>query len=124
MKLVIKQILQLIAALMALYAVLLTISLLLVPRFGGGPRLDASQASSSLFLTEPKYVFMARSRLNTPSDKVLLLGASNMLVGFRQAQVQALLPEVEVHNLSVGGSNIGQVSQIVDLIREVQSPAV
>lgn len=122
MKLVIKQILQLIAALMALYAVLLTISLLLVPRFGGGPRLDASQASSSLFLTEPKYVFMARSRLNTPSDKVLLLGASNMLVGFRQAQVQALLPEVEVHNLSVGGSNIGQVSQIVDLIREVQSP--
>ncbi|MDO9315469.1 MAG: hypothetical protein Q7T97_13075 [Burkholderiaceae bacterium] len=122
MKLVIKQIVQLIGALIALYGVLLVVSLLLVPRSDTGPRLNAGQASSSLFLTEPKYVFMARSQLNSVADKVLLLGASNMLVGFKQAQVQALLPDIEVHNLSVGGSNIGQVSQIVDLIREVQSP--
>ncbi|MDL2337687.1 MAG: hypothetical protein QFE16_07595 [Pseudomonadota bacterium] len=122
MKLVIKQIAQLIGALLALYGVLLAVSLLLVPRSDTGPRLNAGQASSSLFLTEPKYVFMARSQLNSAADRVLLLGASNMLVGFKQAQVQALLPDVEVHNLSVGGSNIGQISQIVDLIREVQSP--
>lgn len=122
MKLILIQIAQLLTALLALYGVLLAISLMLVPRVELGQRLDAARASSSLFLTEPKYVFMARSRLNTSTDKVLLLGASNMLAGFKQAQMQALLPEVEVHNLSVGGSNITQVSQIVDLVREVQTP--
>jgi hypothetical protein len=46
-----------------------------------------------------------------------------VLAGFKQAQVQALLPDTEVHNLAVGGSNITQIAQIVDLVREVQSPA-
>jgi hypothetical protein len=73
-------------------------------------------------MTEPKYVFLARSRLNTAADKVLLLGASNTLIGFRQPQLQALLPGVEVHNLSVGASNVTQLSQIVELVREVQTP--
>ena len=40
--------------------------------------------SSSLYLTEPKYVFMARARLNNPRDKAILLGASNMGAGFKQ----------------------------------------
>jgi hypothetical protein len=44
------------------------------------------------------------------------------LVGFRQAELAPLLPELEVHNLSVGGSNITQLSQIVELVREVQTP--
>lgn len=122
MKLILIQIAQLLTALLVLYGLLLAISLILVPRAELGQRLDAARASSSLFLTEPKYVFMARSRLNTTTDKVLLVGASNMLAGFKQAQMQALLPAVEVHNLSVGGSNITQVSQIVDLVREVQTP--
>jgi len=122
MKLILTQIAQLLAALVALYGVLLAISMVLVPRADAGQRLDASRASASLFLTETKYVFMARSQLNTADDKAILLGASNMLAGFRQPQVQALVPGLEVHNLSVGGSNIGQVSQIVDLVREVQTP--
>ena len=122
MKLILTQIAQLLAALLALYGVLLAVSLLLVPRADVGERLDAARAPSSLFLTEPKYVFMTRGQLNTPVDKAILLGASNMLAGFKQPQVQALVPNLEVHNLSVGGSNIRQVAQIVDLVREVQSP--
>ena len=106
MKLILKQIASLLAALVALYGVLLAISLLLVPRTELGQRLDAARASSSLFLTEPKYVFLARSRLDTSADKVILVGASNTLAGFKQPQVQALLPALEVHNLAVGGSNI------------------
>ena len=121
MKLILTQAAQLLVALLALYGVLLAISLLILPRADAGKRLDTARASSSLFQTEPKYVFMARSRLNTATDKAILLGASNMLAGFRQAQVQALVPDFEVHNLSVGGSNIRQVSQIVDLVREVQT---
>jgi hypothetical protein len=122
MKLILTQIVRLLGALLALYGVLLATSLLLVPRADVGQRLDAGRAASTLFLTEPKYVFMARSRLDSTADKVILLGASNMLVGFKQAQVQALLPGLEVHNLSVGGSNITQLGQIHDLVREVQTP--
>ena len=122
MKPILKQLAQLLTALVALYALLLGSSLLLVPRASVGERLDAGRAGASLYLTEPKYVLMARDRLNTSADKAILLGASNMLAGFKQVQVQALVPGLEVHNLSVGGSNISQLSQIVDLVREVQSP--
>ncbi|MEP7295460.1 MAG: hypothetical protein ABI702_04670 [Burkholderiales bacterium] len=122
MKLILTQIAQLLIALLATYGVLLAISLQLVPRADVGDRLDAARASSSLYLTETKYVFMARSPLKTAADKAILLGASNMLAGFKQAQVQVRVPGMAVHNLSVGGSNITQMSQIVDLVREVQTP--
>jgi len=122
MKLILKQTTLLIGAMVALYGVALALSLLLVPQAQIGQRLDAGLATQSLYMTEPKYVFLARGQLNSTSDKVVLVGASNMQAGFRQAQVQAQLPQVEVHNLSVGGSNITQVGQIVDLVREIQSP--
>lgn len=122
MKLILKQTFYLLAALAALYGLLLAVTLALVPRADFSQRMDTTQAGNSLYLTEPKYVFMTRSRLNTVSDKVLLVGASNMAVGFRQSQLQQLLPQAEVHNLAVGGSNATQVRQVVDLVREVQSP--
>jgi hypothetical protein len=122
MKLILTQMVRLLGALLVLYGVLLATTLGLVPRADVGQRLDSGRAGSSLYMTEPKYVFLARSQLNSPADKVLLLGASNMLIGFKQPQVQALMPGVEVHNLSVGASNVTQLSQIVDLVREVQTP--
>lgn len=122
MKLILRQIGRLLGALLALYGLLLVASLVLVPREDSARRLDAGSAASTLFITEPKYVFLARSRLDTPADKLILLGASNMLVGFKQAQVQALLPGLEVHNLSVGGSNVKQIAQIHELVSEVQTP--
>src|SRR6478736_3262671 len=103
MTLILKQIATLAASLLALYGIALAVTLVLVPGTDVGRQLDAGQARSSLFMTEPKYVFLSRSSLNTTDDKVILLGASNMQVGFRQAQVQALVPGAEVHNLSVGG---------------------
>ncbi len=111
-------------AILALYACLLGGSLLLVPlsEERAAP-LDTARAASSLYLTEPKYVFMKRDRLANGSDKLLVLGASNSLVGLKQRELAPLLPDREVHNLSVGGSNITQLAQIVDLVREVHTPA-
>lgn len=118
------QLARLSAAVVALYAALLGLSLLAVPLSPrDGEPLDVARASSSLYLTEPKYVFMERSRLDTSTDKLLILGASNSLVGFKRSELQPLLPELQVHNISVGGSNITQLAQIVDLVHEVQSPA-
>lgn len=114
---------RLLAAVVALYGALLALTLAAVPLGGDGAApLDSARASASLYLTEPKYVFMARSRLDTPVDKLLVLGASNALVGFKQRELSELLPELEVHNISVGGSNITQLEQIVELVREVQTP--
>jgi hypothetical protein len=111
------------AALVLAYGVLLGLTLLLKPHDAGRGPLDSARAGDSLYLTEPKYVFFERSRLNTEQDKLLVLGASNTLVGFKQSELQAALPDREVHNLSVSGSNISQLRQVVQLVREVQTPA-
>lgn len=120
---ILRQALLLALALVVAYGLLLGASLLLMRPEQGAQALDAGRAQDTLYMTQPKYVFMARSRLNTETDKLLLVGASNTMAGFRPAQLQPLLPQLEVHNLSVGGSNMTQIAQVVDLVREVQTPA-
>jgi len=121
-----KQIGLLAVTILALYAAVLALTLLLVPRqqasVDHGTGMDTARAADSLYLTEPKYVFLGRSALNTTTDKVIMVGASNVVVGFKQPQVQKLVPAAQVHNLGVGGSNITQVREIVDLVQEVQTP--
>ena len=109
-------------SLLLLYGALLALACLLVPREPPSRRIDTSRAAETLYLTEPKYVFMARQRLQSDAPKVLLLGASNTMAGFKQRELQPLLPEVEVHNLAVGGANLREVRQVAELVREVQSP--
>lgn len=124
MKTIARQSLFLLLGILVLYLLLLALSLLLVPpqRLEGG--LDSGRAGLSLYLTEPKYVFLARGALASDHDKVIVLGASNAVVGFRQEHLQVLLPGVEVSNLAVGGSNLTQLRQIVELVQEAQEPAV
>ena len=122
MKLVSLNLARLAAALLVLYLGLLALSLLLVPQASKTEPIDTARAARSLYLTEPKYVFLARDRLAGSEPKLLLLGASNTMAGLKQGEVQAELPQLHVHNLAVGGSNISQVSQVAELVREVQSP--
>lgn len=123
MKPILVQLARLAAALAGVYAALLLVSLVVRPNERGPERLDSARAGESLYLTEPKYLFFNRSRLDTEQDKVLVLGASNTLVGFKQRELQAALPDREVHNVSVSGSNITQLRQVVELVQEVQSTA-
>jgi hypothetical protein len=109
-------------SLVLLYGALLALACLLVPRDPPSRRIDTARAAETLYITEPKYVFMARPRLQSDAPKVLLLGASNTMAGFKQRELQPLLPEVEVHNLAVGGANLKEVRQVAELVREVQSP--
>lgn len=121
MKLFVKQLFLLLLSSLAVYVVLLCVSLVVVPPQQHVGGLDTAHASRSLFATEPKYVFLNRSGLNTTHEKVLLLGASNVLAGFPRDQLQQLVPGAEINNLGVGGSNVTQLRQIVDLVHEVQS---
>lgn len=123
MKHVVLLLLRLVLALALLYGALLACSLLVTPLHAPTRGLDTSQAPASIFSTEPKYVFLGRSGLDTPADKVLVLGASNAMAGFKQRELSKLLPRMEVHNLSVGGSNVTQLAQVAELVREVQGAA-
>jgi hypothetical protein len=123
MRAILRQGLYVLAALAALYSVLLALSYAIVPpakRVGG---LDSSLAEQSIFTTDPKYVFLNRAALRPEAPRVVIVGASNSAVGFKQRELQPLLPAEEVDNLSVGGSNMTQVAQIIDLVQELQDPA-
>ena len=123
MKLILAQLGRLGVALLALYGVLLALAWLLVPRQPASQRIDTAHAAETLYITEPKYVFFARERLRSVAPKLLLLGASNTMAGLKQRELEPLLPELEVHNLAVGGGNISEISQVAELVREVQDPA-
>lgn len=120
MKPILTQLARLAAALLLLYGALLALAWLVVPREPPSRRIDTARAAETLYITEPKYVFFARERLRNAEPKVLLLGASNTMAGFKQRELQPLLPDVQVHNLAIGGANIKEVAQIAELAREVQ----
>lgn len=121
MKPFISQLAKLALASLAVYALILFVTLIYMPPQRQASGMDTARAQRTLFATEPKYVFLNRSRLNSTHDKILILGASNAVVGLKQDQLQQLVGGAEVNNLSVGGSNVTQLRQIVELVHEVQS---
>ena len=123
MRAILKQALYLSIALVGIYAVLLALSYALAPAVNERRGLDSSLAEDSIFTTEPKYVFLNRAAVRRDASRIVFVGASNTAVGFKQREVQQLVPSSEVDNLSVGGSNMTQVAQIVELVQDLQSPA-
>jgi hypothetical protein len=123
MRAILKQSLFVLIALGGIYAMLLAASYVFVPPSNRGGGLDSSLAGSTIFMTDPKYVFLNRAALRPDAPRIVFVGASNTAVGFKQREVQALLPNTEVDNLSVGGSNMTQVAQIVDLVQDLQNLA-
>jgi hypothetical protein len=122
MRAILKQALHLSVALIGLYAALLALSYAHVPATNDRSGLDSYLAEDSIFTTEPKYVFLNRAATRPDASRIVIVGASNTAVGFKRREVQQLVPCCEVDNLSVGGSNMTQVAQIVDLVQELQSP--
>jgi hypothetical protein len=106
-----------------LYGFVLGLTFILVPDPAEDGSLDTWTAGDTIYLSSPKYVMLQRYVLNTPGRKVLLVGASNVGVGFRQAQVQAHMPCAKVSSLALGDENISELRQMVDLVHEVQSSA-
>jgi hypothetical protein len=102
-----------------LYALLAGVSFIVFPDPSSGPR-DFQAADRTLYMTVPKYVFLGRSVFDNPDNKVILVGASNTGVGFRQKVVQAALGCAKVSNLGMGGANISEVKQVIDLVHAVQ----
>ena len=106
-----------------LYATLGALSFLMFPESASEGQRDFQNAEQTLYMTVPKYVFLGHGVLNSPTEKAILIGASNTGVGFIQKTVQSKLACAKVSNLAVGGANISEVKQIIDLVHQVQRPA-
>jgi hypothetical protein len=106
-----------------LYGFVLGLTFILVPDPPEEASLDTWAAGDTIYLSSPKYVMLQRYVLDTPGRKVLLVGASNVGVGFRQAQVQAHMPCATVSSLALGDENISELRQMVNLVHEVQDSA-
>ncbi|TYL87190.1 hypothetical protein [Bradyrhizobium cytisi] len=104
-----------------LYVLIGGLSFLVFPDPSHGGLRDFQVAERTLFMTVPKYVLLGRSVLDTPDPKVLIVGASNTAVGFIQKLIQSKLACGKVSNLAMGGANISEAAQIIDLVRETQS---
>jgi hypothetical protein len=106
-----------------LYGFVLGLTFIFVPDPPEDGSLDTWTAGDTLYLSSPKYAMLQRHVLATPERKVLLVGASNVGVGFGQAQVQAHVPCAKVSSLALGSENISELRQMVDLVHEVQDSA-
>jgi hypothetical protein len=122
MKWILKQTAWLIASIVFLYAVVLGASLVLVPMHHQEGGLETRQAPSTLYMTQPKYFFLARTALKSEADRLIVLGASNAMSGFRLDELQPLVPNLEASNVAIGGANITEIRQSFEMIRAVQSP--
>ena len=82
--------------------------------FPNDVRIDTAHASESLFMTEPRYLLFSLGALAHPGPRVIVLGSSNVRAGFRPEEMEPLLHRA-VFNLSVGGSNIHEMAEVVQL---------
>jgi hypothetical protein len=123
---------SLLLCLTSLYVGLLGVSLLAASRANQEQELglDTSLASNSvlpihgnsIFMTEPQYIYLNRTPLRSSSAKVVLLGASNLELGFDLAELRSLLPaNAIVHKLALPGANMTEEREVIGLVQEVQS---
>jgi hypothetical protein len=122
MKIIFRQMAALLGSLLSLYMVFLGVTLWLVPEPTRSGALDTSLARDTIFMTEPKYIYLDRTPLRGTSDKIILLGASNVAAGFKLAELRPLIAASSaLHSFAISGANMTEVRQVIDLVQEVQS---
>lgn len=91
----------------------------------GPPTLDTNLAHLTIYHDPARMVALGRTPLcRTSKPKLLIVGASNTMIGFRPRELGPLLPRYEVHNLSIGASNMTQAHQVVRLAADILPPRV
>jgi hypothetical protein len=122
MRVILRQGAALLFCLALFYLGLLGLALSLAPQPSQEPGLDASLAGNTIFMTEPKYIYLNRTPLRNNSEKIVLLGASNVDIGFNLPELRTLLPETAtVHKFAIDEANMTEVGEVIDLVQQVQS---
>lgn len=120
MKYILRQAALTLLSFVFLYLVIAAVSFMVLPWASNDGSIYAEAAANTLYMTSPKYVFLGRSVLDNPDRKVILVGASNTGNGFRPPIIQPLVGCAKISNLGIGGANISEVRQVIDLVHEVQ----
>jgi hypothetical protein len=124
MGLILRQGGAILGCLVGLYIGLLGASLALAPPSRQLRALNTAIARDTIFMTEPKYIYFSRASLRDENDKVVVIGASNVIAGFVPSELVALIPaSAAVHNLGLGGANMTEVRQVIDLVQQAQTSA-
>jgi len=126
MWLILRQLAILVGFVGALYGTWIGLALLIEPLPRQSEPLDSPSARDTVFMTQPKYVFLNRASLavDRGRDEVILIGSSNIARGFALKELQPLVPTATIHNLAVSGSNNGEVRQVLDLIQDMRDQAL
>lgn len=112
MKNILRQLLCLFFSVLLWYAVIFTFSLIIYPN---KKYIDTQEVEA--FASEPSLVvFGLTNFIDTCKNKIFLMGSSDVREGFRPKELKAFFPEHEVHNLSLGASNITEVTDEFNLI--------
>src|SRR5262249_55014842 len=75
--------------------------------------VDIQSAPSTIFMTEPKYVYLNRAPLGVERNSVMLVGGSNVVTGFVLADLDRMIHVDAIHNLGLGGANVTELKQVV-----------
>ena len=94
---------------------------LLVLSYKHYPQLDhkvinTAKAVSSFLSSPPAYLVYNSSALANAKPIMLLIGPSNVNIGFPVGKLQTQIPEIVVHNATIGGARIDGMSAVVDLV--------
>jgi hypothetical protein len=120
-RLILRQAAYTIFSFLLLYGIILAITLIVSPDAEHPGELNASLASNTIYMTPPKYAFLRRDILDTPDQKVIMVGASNTEVGLESYEIQPFVPCAKVSNLAIGSANITELRQMIDLVLDVQN---
>jgi hypothetical protein len=125
MRVILRQLGRIMVSVGILYGLILCMTLVLAPSLDVNAVIDSSTAGETIFVTEPKYIYLNRGPLTIDRRNVVLLGGSNVNTGFVVSELNRILGRgIAVHNLGLGGANMTEVKQVFDLVREVQNDRI
>lgn len=99
----------------AAYVVLLSLSVALYPH-SPGKILDPVLARDTFLKTPPAYLVHGGSAVIHDEKVVILLGPSNVSLGFRPHILSDQFSDTTFHNMSLGGTSIDGMAAMVDLV--------
>lgn len=104
-----------------IYGLLLVLSMAVYPP-KSLQRLDTNEANISFLDSPPAYIVYKSTLFSSGKPAVVLIGPSNVQEGFNASIISQNLEGTDVHIASVGGTNIDDMSAIVNLVYANRPP--
>jgi hypothetical protein len=110
---------------LTLYLVVLGAALAIAPPPDRREVVNTQAAASTIFTTEPKYLYFNRTPLAVNRTNIVLVGGSNIGTGFPLSALdRQIQSDAAIHNLGLGGANVTEMAQVTDLVYDAQSEPV